>query len=203
MSEDVIDIFDSRGLKRPELSILSAEFLEEVRGVKQKNVAIEMINMLIKNEIKSLSRRNIVQSRSFEELLKKSINKYMNRTVESAVILDELIKLAKDMQEAMQRGEELGLNNEEIAFYDALASNEIAVKKLTDDTLKQIARELVQKVRKSATIDFTVKKSVQARMRIEIGKLLQKYKYPAGKSKDTVKLIMEQAKFFGEEWPTV
>ena len=203
ITEDVIDIFDIAGIRKPELSILSPEFLEEVRGIKHKSLAVEMMNRLLKDQLKAMSRKNLIQSRSFEELLKQSIIKYTNRTIESAAILEELINLARDMQSAMNRGEDLGLNDDEVAFYDALASNESAVRELADETLKQIAKELVDTVRKSATIDFTVKKSVQARMRLEIRKLLRKYKYPPDKREDAVKLIMEQAQYFGEEWARV
>jgi type I restriction enzyme R subunit len=202
ISEEVIDIFSAVGMKSPEISILSEEFLDEVRELKHKNLAIELLNKLLLEQIKTKARTNLVQSRSFEELLKKSINKYINRTIESATILDELIDLAKEMKEAFKRGENLGLNDDEIAFYDALASNESAIKELTDETLKEIAKELVKAVRDSATIDFTVKKSVQARMRLEVRRLLRKYKYPPDRREDAIKLIMEQAQYFGEEWAT-
>jgi len=202
ISEDVIDIFSAAGLDKPEISILSDKFLEEVRGLKQKNLAVEVLNKLLKDQIRSRAKKNLVQSRSFEELLQKSINKYINRTIASAAILEELIQLAKDMQKAFKKGEELGLNDDEVAFYDALATNESAVREMGDETLKKIAKELVAKVRNSATIDFTVRKSVQARMRIEIRKLLRKYKYPPDQTPNAIKLIMEQAQLFGEEWAT-
>ncbi|MBA7514204.1 hypothetical protein ES705_06229 [subsurface metagenome] len=203
ISEDVIDIFSAAGLKKPEISILSEDFLEEVKDLKQKNLAVELLNKLLQDQIKSRAKKNLVQSRSFEELLKKAINKYINRTIASAAILEELLSLARDMQQSFKRGEDLGLNDDEVAFYDAITTNQSAVELMKDETLKQIAKELVAEVRKSATIDFTVKKSVQARMRISIRKLLRKYKYPPDQTPQAVKLIMEQAQLFGEEWASV
>jgi len=203
LSEDVIDIFSAAGLKKPEISILSEDFLEEVKDLKQKNLAVELLNKLLQDQIKSRAKKNLVQSRSFEELLKKSINKYINRTIASAAILEELLSLARDMQQSFKRGEDLGLNDDEVAFYDAITTNQSAVELMKDETLKQIAKELVAEVRKSATIDFTVKKSVQARMRISIRRLLRKYKYPPDQTPQAVKLIMEQAQLFGEEWASV
>ncbi|MHA1221672.1 MAG: type I restriction endonuclease subunit R [Candidatus Heimdallarchaeaceae archaeon] len=202
ISEDVIDILDIIGIKKPEISVLSKEFLEEIRGIEYKNVAVEVLNKLLQDQIRIRMKKNIIQSRSFEDLLKKSINKYINRTLESAVILEELIELAKKMQEAYSKGEELGLTDDEVAFYDALSTNESAVEIMGDETLKQIAKELVDSVRKSATIDFTVKKSVQAKMRLTVKRLLKKYNYPPDQTPQAVKLIMEQAQMFGEEWAT-
>lgn len=200
ISDDVIDIFASLGIEKPELSILSEEFLEEIKGLEYKNLAIEVLNKLLNDQIRARIRKNLVQSRSFEELLKKSINKYINRTIESAAILEELINLARKMQEAYQKGEEMGLSDEEVAFYDALATNKSAVEIMGDKTLKQIAKELVVAIRKSATIDFTVRKSVQAKMKVTIRKLLRKFKYPPDQTPQAIKLIMEQAQLFGEEW---
>ncbi len=200
ISDDVIDIFASLGIEKPELSILSEEFLEEIKGLEYKNLAIEVLNKLLSDQIRARIKKNLVQSRSFEELLKKSINKYINRTIESAAILEELINLARKMQESYQKGEEMGLSDEEVAFYDALATNKSAVEIMGDETLKQIAKELVSAIRKSATIDFTVRKSVQAKMKVTIRKLLRRYKYPPDQTPQAIKLIMEQAQLFGEEW---
>ena len=202
ISDEVIDIFASVGLRKPDISILSEEFLNEVRNLKHKNLAVELLHKLLDDQVRARSKKNLMQSRSFAELLKRAIIKYQNRTIEAAAILEELLELAKDIQKAQEKGQSLGLSDDEIAFYDALASNESAIKELGDDTLKQIAKELVESVRKSATIDFTVKKNVQARMRITIKRLLKKYKYPPDHQKEAINLIMDQAQLFGEEWAT-
>jgi len=200
ISDEVIDIFEAAGLPKPEISILSEKFLKEVEGLEHKNLAIELLNKLLNDQIKSRAKKNLVQSRSFAELLQKAIIKYQNRTIEAAKILEELLELAREIQKAQSRGENLGLNDDEIAFYDAITTNKSAVEFMKDETLKKIAKELVREVRKSATIDFTVKASVQAKMRITIKRLLKKYKYPPDQRPEAVRLIMEQAQLFGEEW---
>ncbi len=200
ISDEVIDIFEAAGLSKPEISILSEKFLKEVEGLVHKNLAVELLNKLLNDQIKSRAKKNLVQSRSFAELLQKAIIKYQNRTIEAAQILEELLELARKIQKAQNRGEDLGLNDNEVAFYDALTTNKSAVEFMGDETLKKIAKELVQEVRKSATIDFTVKASVQARMRVIIKRLLKKYKYPPDQQPEAVRLIMEQAQLFGEEW---
>ena len=200
ISDEVIDIFEAAGLSKPEISILSEKFLKEVEGLEHKNLAVELLNKLLNDQIKSRAKKNLVQSRSFAELLQKAIIKYQNRTIEAAQILEELLELARKIQKAQNRGEDLGLNDNEVAFYDALTTNKSAVDFMGDETLKKIAKELVQEVRKSATIDFTVKASVQARMRVIIKRLLKKYKYPPDQQPEAVRLIMEQAQLFGEEW---
>jgi type I restriction enzyme R subunit len=200
ISDEVINIFEAAGLPNPEISILSEKFLKEVEGLEHKNLAVELLNKLLNDQIKSRAKKNLVQSRSFAELLQKAIIKYQNRTIEAAKILEELLELAREIQKAQSRGEELGLSDNEIAFYDALTTNKSAVEIMGDETLKKIAKELVQEVRKSATIDFTVKASVQAKMRVIIRRLLKKYKYPPDQRPEAIRLIMEQAQLFGEEW---
>lgn len=203
ISDEVIDIFEAAGLPKPEISILSEKFLKEVEGLEHKNLAVELLNKLLNDQIKSRAKKNLVQSRSFAELLKNAIIKYENRTIEAATILEELLELAREIQKAQNRGEDLGLNDNEIAFYDALTTNQSAVDFMGDETLKKIAKELVREVRNSATIDFTVKASVQAKMRVAIRRLLKKYKYPPDQTPEAVRLIMEQAQLFGEEWAAV
>ncbi len=203
ISDEVIDIFSAAGLEKPEISILSEKFLKEVEGLQYKNLAIELLNKLLSDQIKSRAKTNLVESRAFSELLKRSIIKYQNRTIEATKILEELLDLAREMRDAQTRGEDLGLNDNEIAFYDALAKNKSAVEILGDETLKKIAKELVLEVRKSATIDFTVKANVQAKMRVTIKRLLKKYKYPPDQQPEAIKLIMEQAQLFGEEWASI
>jgi type I restriction enzyme R subunit len=152
-SDEVIDIFAAAGLKKPDISILSDEFLAEVRGMPQRNLAVEMLRKLLEGEIKARGRKNLVQARSFAELLENAIKKYQNRAIETAQVIEELIALAKDLREANQRGEKLGLTDDEVAFYDALEVNDSAVAVLGDETLRLIAQELVKAVRNSITID--------------------------------------------------
>ena len=163
-SDQVIDIFATAGLKKPEISILSEEFLAEVKDMPQKNLAIELLRKLLNDELKLRMKKNLVQSRSFTELLERTIHSYQNRTLESAEVIAELIKLAEEMRTAQKRGEQLNLTEDEIAFYDALEVNDSAVKVLGDDTLKNIARELVDTVRKNTTIDWTVRETVRAKL---------------------------------------
>jgi len=192
-SQGVIDIFAQAGLKNPDISILSDEFLADIQGLPQKNLALEMLRKLINDEIKVRSRKNIVEARSFREMLQASILKYKNRGIETAEVIEELIELAKKMKAAQHRGEELGLNESEIAFYDALAKNESAVESLGDDTLITIARELADRIRKSATIDWTIKETVRAEMRTLVRRLLRRYKYPPDQQEAATDLVLSQA----------
>jgi type I restriction enzyme, R subunit len=202
VSDDVVDIFAAAGLKKPDISILSEEFLAEVRAMPQRNLAIEMLRRLIDGEIKTRSRRNIVQARSFAEMLEKTIRKYQNRTIEAAQVIAELIELAKDMKAADRRGEEIGLTEDELAFYDALEVNDSAVKVLGDDTLKVIARELVETVHKNATIDWTVRENARARLRTMVKRLLRKYGYPPDKQEKATKMVLQQAEAIANDWAT-
>lgn len=199
-SDEVIDIFAAAGLKKPDISILSDEFLAEVRGMPQRNLAVEMLRKLLEGEIKTRGRKNVVQARSFAELLENSITRYQNRAIETAQVIEELIKLAKDMREANQRGEELGLTEDEVAFYDALEVNDSAVKVLGDDTLRLIAQELVKSVRNSITIDWTVRENVRAQMRVIIKRILRKYGYPPDKQARATELVLEQAEVLCKDW---
>ena len=192
-SEGVIDIFASAGLKNPDISILSDEFLADIQGLPQKNLAIEMLRKLINDEIRVRGRKNIVEARSFREMLQASLLKYQNRGIETAEVIQELIELAKRMKAAQNRGEQLGLNESEIAFYDALANNASAVTDLGDETLKAIARELADRIRKSATIDWTIKETVRAEMRAMVRRLLRKYKYPPDQQEAATELVLAQA----------
>jgi type I restriction enzyme, R subunit len=177
-SDQVIDIFAAAGLQKPDLSILSDEFLAEVRSLPYKNVAVELLRKLLADEIKTRSRSNVVQARSFAELLERSIRAYQNRAIETAQIIEELIALAKEMRAAVRRGEALSLTDDELAFYDALETNDSAVAVLGDDTLRAIARELVETVRRNVTIDWTVKESARARLRTIVKRILRRYGYP-------------------------
>lgn len=200
MSDQVVDIFAAAGLKKPDISILSDDFLAEVRGMPQRNLAVELLQKLLKGEIKNRARRNVVQARSFAELLEQSIRKYQNRAIEAAKVIEELIALAKDMRAADARGEKLGLTEDEIAFYDALETNDSAVKVLGEPTLKQIARELVETVRKNVTIDWTIRENVRAQLRVLVKRILRKYGYPPDKQEKATQTVLEQAALLADGW---
>jgi type I restriction enzyme R subunit len=199
-TDQVIDIFAAAGLKKPEISILSDAFLAEVRGMPQKNLAIELLRKLLNDELKSRMRKNLVQSRSFAEMLERTIRAYQNRTLESAEVIAELIKLAEEMREAQKRGDQLNLTEDEIAFYDALGVNDSAVKVLGDDTLKEIARELVETVRSNVTIDWTVKEFVRAKLRVMVRRILRKHGYPPDKQDKATQTVLEQAELIAADW---
>jgi len=199
-SDEVVDIFAAAGLKKPDISILSDEFLTEVRGMPQRNLAVEMLRKLLDGEIKTQGRKNIIQARSFAELLENAIRKYQNRAIETAQVIEELISLAKDVREAGKRGEKLGLTDDEVAFYDALETNDSAVAVLGDKTLRLIAQELVKAVRSSVTIDWTVRENVRANIRVIIKRILRKYGYPPDKQARATELVLEQAEVLCHDW---
>ncbi|MFQ5658173.1 MAG: type I restriction endonuclease subunit R, partial [Candidatus Methylomirabilales bacterium] len=199
-SDQVVDIFSAAGLKRPDISILSDEFLSEVRRMPYKNLALELLRKLLNDEIKARSRRYLVQARSFAEMLEETIRQYHNRAIEAAQVIEELIRLAKEMREAHRRGENLGLTEEELAFYDALETNDSAVKVLGDDTLRTIARELVETVRRNVTIDWTVRESVRAKMRTLVKRILRKHGYPPDKQEKATHTVLEQAELIATDW---
>jgi type I restriction enzyme R subunit len=200
VSDKVVDIFDSLGLKKPDISILSDEFLEEIKGMKQKNLAFELLKKLLNDEIKTRSKKNLVQSKSFAEMLERSIRKYQNKSIETAKVIEELIRLAKDMREANKRGEKLNLTEDELAFYDALEVNDSAVKVLGDKTLRTIARELAETIRNNVTIDWTLRESVQAKLRVMVKRVLKKYGYPPDKQKKATETVLEQATLIAKDW---
>ena len=200
VSDEVVDIFAAAGLKKPDISILSDEFLAEVRGMPQRNLAVELLQKLLKGEIKARSRRNVVQARSFAELLEQAVRKYQNRAIETAQVIEELIQLAKDMRAANERGEALKLTEDELAFYDALEVNDSAVKVLGEPTLAKIARELVDTVRKNVTIDWTVRENVRAQLRVIVKRILRKYGYPPDKQEKATQTVLEQAEVLSEVW---
>ena len=199
-SDEVVDVFAAAGLKKPDISILSDEFLAEVRGMKHKNLAFELLKRLLNDEIKVRSRKNLIQSRTFSAMLEDAIKKYQNKSIEAAKVIEELIDLAKKMREIHKRGDEMNLSEDELAFYDALEVNDSAVKVLGDETLRMIARELVENVRKNVTIDWTIKESVQAGMRVIIKRILRKYGYPPDMQKKATDTVLEQAKMLANEW---
>ena len=197
---EIIDVFTAAGLKKPDIGILSPQFLAEVRGLKYKNVAAELLEKLLKDELKGRSKKNLVQSQSFAEKLKKALNAYHNRAISTMEVIEELIKLAKEMDAATKRGQDLGLTDDEIAFYDALAANESAVKAMGDDKLKVIAAELITQIRKSVTIDWTLREGARARIRVMVKRILNKYGYPPDLQDEAVKTVLMQAELLSAMW---
>ncbi len=199
-SEGMIDIFAAAGLQKPDISILSERFLAEVRGMPQHHLAVEVLRKLLSGEIRRRGRTNVVQARSFSEMLEEAIRRYQNRTIEAAEVIEELIALARDMRAADERGERLGLSDDEVAFYDALAANDSAVEVLGDDTLREIARELVRSVRANASIDWTMREDVRARLRVIVKRTLRRYGYPPDKQELATQTVLEQAEVLSEVW---
>jgi len=198
--EGIIDVFTAAGLKKPDISILSEQFLAEVRGLKYKNVAAELLAKLLKDEIKLRSVRNLVQSRQFSEMLKSTLNAYHNRAIATQEVIEELINLAREMDAATKRGQDLGLNEDEIAFYDALAANESAVQAMGNDELKVIAAELVTQVRKSVTIDWSVRESARARIKVMVKRILKKHGFPPDLQEEATKTVLAQAELLSAMW---
>lgn len=199
-SDGVIDIFSAAGLKKPNISVLSDDFLAEIRGLPQKNLAIELLERLIRDEVKTKLRRNKVQERQFSEMLDASLQKYKNRAIEAAKIIEDLINMAKDIREAHRRGETLGLGEDEMAFYDALEINDSAVKVLGDKILKHIAIELVQIIKDNLDVDWAVKETSRAKVRMAVKRLLKKHGYPPDLQEKATALILEQAEELCKEW---
>jgi type I restriction enzyme R subunit len=199
-STDVVDIFAAAGLKKPDISILSDEFLAEVQKMPQRNLAVELLEKLMHNEIKTRSKKNVVQSRLFSEMLANAIHKYQNRAIEAAQVIEELIGLAKQIRESAARGEKLHLTDDEVAFYDALETNDSAVKVLGDETLRIIARELVETVRKNTTIDWALRENVRAHLRVLVKRILRKYGYPPDKQERATLTVLEQAEVLSVNW---
>lgn len=199
-SDQVVDIFTAAGLKKPDISILSDDFLQEVRNLPHRNLAIELLRKLINDEIKARSRKNVVQAKSFTEMLEEAIRKYQNRAIETAQVIEELIGLAKAMRNAQRRGDDLGLTDDEVAFYDALEVNDSAVKVLGDECLRKIAQELVAAVRRSVTIDWTVRENARAQIRVMVKRILRKYGYPPDMQEKATQTVLEQAEVLCKEW---
>ena len=199
-SEGVVDIFVAAGLEKPDISILSEEFLAEVRGMKRRNLAVELLRKLLKGELAVRRRRNVVQARSFTEMLDQTVRRYANRAIEAAQVIEELIQLAREVREANARGEALGLTEDELAFYDALGTNDSAVQVLGDETLRDIARELVETVRNNVKIDWTLRENVRANLRRLVKRILRKHGYPPDKQDKATRTVLEQAEALSEGW---
>ena len=199
-SEGVTDIFSAAGLDKPDISVLSDEFLAEVQGMPHRNLAVELLQKLLKGEVSNRRRKNVVQARSFAEMLEQTLRRYQNRSIEAAQVIEELIGLAKDMREANERGERLGLSEDELAFYDALETNDSAVQVLGDETLRDIARELVNTVRNNVTIDWTLRENVRAHLRVLVRRILRRHGYPPDKQEKATQTVLEQAEVLSEGW---
>ncbi len=199
-SDEVVDIFAAAGLKNPDISVLSDEFLAEVRDMPHRNLAMELLQKLIKGELSIRRRKNVVQARSFAEILEETLRRYENRAIEAAQVIEELIQMAREIRTASERGEKLGLTDDELAFYDALETNDSAVQVLGDETLREIARELVETVRRNVTIDWTLREDARARLRVLVRRLLRRYGYPPDKQKKATETVLEQAELVSEVW---
>ena len=199
-SEGVVDIFAEAGLRKPDISVLSDEFLEEVKGMNRRNLAVDLLQKLIRGEISTRRRQNMIQARSFAGMLEETIRRYQNRAIEAAQVIEELVELAKEIREATARGEELGLTEDELAFYDALETNDSAVKILGDDILRAIAQELVETIRNNITVDWTLRESVRANLRIKVRQVLRKHGYPPDKQPKAVATVVQQAELLSEQW---
>jgi type I restriction enzyme, R subunit len=200
VSEDVVDVFDAVGLDKPNIGILDDAFLAEVKNLPERNLAVELLERLLEGEIKSRFASNLVQEKKFSELLANVIKRYQNRAIETAQVIEELIEMAKKFRAAATRGEQLGLSEDEILFYDALADNESAVRELSDETLKKIAHELTENLRQNITVDWSARESVRARLRLMVKRILRKYKYPPDQQEAAVELVLKQAEALGESW---
>ena len=200
MSEEVVDIFNAVGLDKPNIGILDDDFLNDVRNLPERNLAVELLERLLEGEIKTRFATNLIQNNKFSELLANVIKRYQNRSIETAQVMEELIAMAKKFKEAADRGAELGLNDDELAFYDALANNEASVRELGDETLKKIAHELTEALRKNVSVDWAKRDSVRASLRLMVKRILRKYKYPPVKTEEVVELVLSQAEKLCEEW---
>ena len=200
VSERVVDIFDAVGLDKPNIGLLDDAFLAQVKNLPERNLAVELLERLLEGEIKARFATNVVQQRKFSDLLSGVIARYQNRSIETAQVMEELVDMAEKFRQAAGRGEALGLSEDEVRFYDALAHNASAVKELADDTLKKIAHELTDNLRKSMTVDWSQRESVRANLRLMVKRILRKYKYPPDMADAAVELVLQQAQALGEDW---
>ncbi|HRF81103.1 MAG TPA: DUF3387 domain-containing protein, partial [Flavobacteriales bacterium] len=200
VAEGVTDVFALAGLDKPNIGLLSEEFLDDLRHMKERNFAVELLARLLRDEIKAHSRTNVVQERTYTERLLESLRRYHNRAIETAQVIEELIAMAKDFKENLTRHQDLGLSNEEVAFYDALAAKPEVLRTMGDQTLKSLAVELAEKMRASTTVDWQHRESVRAAMRLMIRRLLKKYKYPPDGQEDAISLVIKQAEVLAEGW---
>jgi type I restriction enzyme, R subunit len=200
VSGGVEDIFKMAGLDSPDISILSDEFLAEVAKMPQKNLAVELLQRLIKDEIKTRFRTNVVKHNKFSELLERSLGRYASRSIEAAQVIEELIAMAKQFQENMEKEKQSGMSPDEMAFYDVLANSESAEELMGEEILVDMAREIATKLRNNVTVDWAVRDSVRARIRLLIKTLLRKYRYPPKHQSGAIELVLKQAELVSEEW---
>ncbi len=200
VSEEVVDIFQAVGLEKPNIGLLDEAFLAEVRNLPEKNLAVELLERLLEGEIKSRFASNIVQQRKFSEMLGDVVKRYQNRSIETAQVMEELVQMAKKFREAAERGAALGLSDDEVKFYDALANNASAVLELGDETLRKIAHELTDNLRKNISVDWSARESVRAKLRLMVKRILRKYKYPPDNQEEAVQTVLQQAEALGDAW---
>jgi type I restriction enzyme R subunit len=200
VSEGIIDVFDAAGIKKPDISILSDEFLKEIQGMERKNLALELLKKLLNDEIKFRTKKNLIQSKKFSEMLEAAIKRYQNNLLTTAQVIEELIKLAKDIRDSDKRGEQLNLNNDELAFYDALANNKSAIDVLGNEKLRNLSRVLVERVKSNTSIDWTIKESVRAKLKVIVKRLLRQYGYPPDLEKLATENVLKQAELLADEW---
>ena len=200
VSGEVVDVFEAVGLDKPNIGLLDDQFLAEVRNLPEKNLAVELLERLLEGEIKSKFASNLAQEKKFSELLDSVIKRYQNRSIETAQVIEELIEMAKKFAAASKRGDQLGLNDDELAFYDALANNEASVRELGDETLAKIAHELTDSLRQNVTVDWSNRDSVRAKLRLMVKRILRKYKYPPDQQEEAAQLVLAQAETLCEAW---
>ena len=199
-SDRIVDVFEAAGIEKPDISILSEQFLQEVRTMKYKNIALELLKKLLADEVRIRTKRNIAQSRTLMEMLDRVMNRYQNNLLSTAEVIDELIHIAKELRCADERTKSLNMTSDELAFYDALCTNDSAADVMSDDQLQTIAREVADKVKKNATIDWAVKESVRARLMVIVRRILKKYGYPPDKQEKAIVLVMKQAENLADDW---
>lgn len=200
-SDEVIDIFfAAAGLNKPNIGVLSEEFLNDVRLLPQRNLAVELLEHLLKDKIGALFRSNVVQNRKFSKMLEETLKRYSSRSIETAQVIEELIAMAKEFNSAAERGEQIGLSGEELAFYDALETNEASVRELGDEVLRRIAVELTENLRKNVSVDWSVRETVRARLRLLVKRILRRYKYPPDQEARAIELVLQQAETQSELW---
>jgi type I restriction enzyme R subunit len=200
VSEGIVDVFSAAGINKPDISILSEDFLDEVRHMEHKNLALELLKKILNDEIKTITRKNFIQSKKLSEMLENAIKKYQSNLLTTAQVIEELIKLAKDIQESENRGKKLNLSEDELAFYDALSNNESAKLVLGDKQLAVIAMEVFKSVKGNASIDWTLKESVRARLRRDVKRILNKYGYPPDQQLIATENVLKQAEILADEW---
>ena len=203
VSDSVVDIFDAVGLDKPNIGLLDDAFLAQVKNLPERNLAVELLERLLHGEIKSRFKTNVTQEKKFSDMLTSVILRYQNRAIETAQVMEELIEMAKKFREAAGRGDQLGLTDDEVKFYDALANNESAVREMNDETLKKIAHELTENLRQNIKVDWNERESVRASLRLMVRRILRKYKYPPDEQDGAVELVLQQVQALGEEWMPV